>query len=227
MREGTILCWSSGKDSAWALEVLRQRPDVEVAGLLTTTNEKYQRIAMHAVRVELLRRQADAVGLPLQIVPLPDTCSDTEYEAIMKGVVKKNRKQGIRHMAFGDLFLEDIRQYREKQLSGTGVVPLFPLWGSPTDQLSREMISAGLRAWITCVDPRKIPSRFAGQPFDHEFLEGIPDSADPCGERGEFHTFVFDGPMFDEPIGVSRGEIVERHGFFFADLLPTTVHGET
>lgn len=218
-RKKTILCWSSGKDSAWALHVLRQQANVEVAGLLTTINEKYQRIAMHAVRVELLQCQANAVGLPLQIVPLPDKCSHAEYQAIMKECVEENRNREIQYMAFADMFLADIREYREKQLSGSDVTPLFPLWGTPTNQLASEMLSAGLRARITCVDPKKIPSHFAGSEFNQAFLDAIPESVDPCGENGEFHTFVFNGPMFDKSVPVSAGETVERNGFVFADLL--------
>jgi len=199
--------------------VLRQQPDVEVVGLLTTINEKYQRAALHAVRVALLRQQADAAGLPIQIVPLPDKCTDAEYQAVMQECVEENRERGIPYMAFGDVFLKDVRDYREKQLSGTGVMPVFPLWETPTARLAREMLSAGLKSWITCVDPKKVPPRFVGREFSREFLEAIPESVDACGEHGEFHTFASDGPMFARPVQVIPGEVVERDGFLFADLV--------
>ena len=213
-----LLSWSSGKDSAWALHTIRLKGEVEIAGLVTTINERYDRVAMHAVRVSLLEQQAESAGVPLWKVPIPDPCSNEQYEAAMKQLLEKARAEGISHFVFGDLFLEDIRQYREKQLSNTGITPLFPLWKIPTDQLARDMVHAGLRAYITCVDPKQIPRSFAGRIFEEEFLNDLPASVDPCGERGEFHSFAFAGPMFRYPLEIKPGEIVERGGFVFADL---------
>jgi uncharacterized protein (TIGR00290 family) len=193
---------------------------VEIVGLMTTVNELYQRVAIHAVRLELLQRQAEAVGLPLHVIDLPSPCTNSQYETAMKGFLDESQQRGIEGMAFGDLFLEDIRAYREAKLSGTGITPLFPLWLAPTDELANEMISSGLRAVVTCVDPRQLPARFAGRAFDEEFLFTLPEQVDPCGERGEFHTFAFDGPMFSRPVAVEVGEVVEREGFVYADLLP-------
>jgi uncharacterized protein (TIGR00290 family) len=196
----------------------RQEPDVRVVGLVTTLNETYGRVAMHAVRLELLRRQAEAVRLPLRIVNIPHPCSNAQYEQLMGKVVEEACQQGIECMAFGDLFLEDIREYREAKLSGTGMTPLFPLWGLPTKELARQMIASGLRAVLTSVDPRQLSPEFAGREFDERLLEELPAHVDPCGERGEFHTFAYDGPMFGEPVMVEGGEVVERDGFIFADL---------
>ncbi|HEY4105861.1 MAG TPA: hypothetical protein VGM44_18300 [Polyangiaceae bacterium] len=215
-----ILSWSSGKDSAFALHTLRTQNAYEIAGLLTTINQVHDRVAMHAVRRELLRLQARAAGLPLFEVDLPYPCSNDEYEARMRAFVEHARALGVSAVAFGDLFLEDVRAYRERQLAGTGLTPVFPLWGKPTPELAREMIASGLRAWLTCVDPRQISARFAGRAFDQSLLDELPAEADPCGERGEFHTFVWAGPSFDAPLSVVRGEIVERDGFVFADLVP-------
>jgi uncharacterized protein (TIGR00290 family) len=212
-----LLSWSSGKDSAWSLHVLR-RQGVEVAGLLTTVNETFGRVAMHAVREVLLERQAEAAGLPLWKVPIPHLCSNEEYERAMTGAMERARSEGITAIAFGDLFLADIRAYREKQLAGTGIEPLFPIWGLPTDALAREMVAAGLRARITCIDPRQMPRHFAGRVFDGDLLDALPEDVDACGERGEFHTFCYAGPMFRERIEVALGEITERDGFLFADL---------
>lgn len=222
MIKPTLLSWSSGKDSAWALHLLRQQTDIRVVGLVTTLNEAHQRVAMHAVRLELLQRQAEAVGLPLRIVNLPDPCSNDQYEEAMREVVDEARTFGIECMAFGDLFLQDVREYRETKLSGTGIAPLFPLWGLSTGELARRMIRSGLRAVLTCVDSRQLSSEFAGREFDERLLEELPAHVDPCGERGEFHTFVYDGPMFYEPVGVETGETVERDGFVYADLLRTS-----
>jgi uncharacterized protein (TIGR00290 family) len=219
MLKKTLLSWSSGKDSAWALHVLRQQSDIEVVGLLTTVNRLYQRIAIHAVRLELLRRQAEAVGLPLHIIELPYPCTNAEYEAAMEKFIAEAKQQGIECMAFGDLFLEDIKEYREAKLSGTGITPLLPIWRRPTDKLAREMIASGLRAVVTCVDPRQLEASFAGREFNEQFLRDLPANIDPCGERGEFHTFAFDGPMFREPVPIEVGEITEREGFVYADLL--------
>ncbi len=215
-----LLSWSSGKDSAWSLHLLRMRQEVEVVGLLTTVNEAYARVAMHAVRIELLEAQSKATGLPIWPVPIPSPCSNAEYEAAMTNAMEKAKAEGITVMAFGDLFLEDIRRYREEQLTGSGIEPIFPIWGLPTDNLAREMVAAGLCARVTCVDPRQLPKSFAGREFDGKFLADLPSTADPCGERGEFHTFAYDGPMFQRPVPVQTGEIVERDGFVFADLLP-------
>ena len=214
-----LLSWSSGKDSAWSLHVLRGRGEVEVAGLLTTVNEAYARVAMHAVRTELLEAQAEATGLPLWQIPLPNPCSNERYEEAMRGAVERAKAEDIGAIAFGDLFLADIRAYREERLRGSGVRPLFPIWARPTDELAREMIAAGLRARVTCVDPKQLPASFAGREFDVAFLADLPPGADPCGERGEFHTFVYDGPMFAHPVPIRTGEVVERGGFVFADLM--------
>jgi len=213
-----LLCWSSGKDSAWTLHALRRRRDVEVVGLLTTINTEYERVAMHAVRVALLEAQAEAAGLPLWTVPIPNPCSNQEYESAMGDAVRKALAAGITMMAFGDLFLEDVRRYRETQLAGTGLTPIFPIWGLPTDALARDMVAAGLRARLTCVDPKQLPASFAGREFDAALLSDLPVGVDPCGERGEFHTFAYAGPMFRHPVPIQTGEIVERDGFVFADL---------
>lgn len=215
-----LLAWSSGKDSAWTLHVLRAQNEVEVVGLLTTINQAFDRVAMHAVRTELLRAQAEAADLPLQPVPIPWPCSNAEYEAAMGAAMARARADGITHVAFGDLFLEDVRRYREERLAPTGVTPLFPLWKTPTDALARQMVEAGLRARLTCVDPKSLDPRFAGRDFDAALLAELPATVDPCGERGEFHTFAYAGPMFRRPIAIRTGEMVARDGFVFADLLP-------
>ncbi len=217
-----LLSWSSGKDSAWCLHVLRQRADLEVVGLVTTVNETHGRVAMHAVREALLERQAAAAGLPLWRVPIPSPCSNAQYEEAMERVLVSAVAEGISGMAFGDLFLEDIRRYREARLAGTGIEPIFPLWGLPTDVLARTMVRAGLRARITCVDPAQLPAHFAGREFDETLLSTLPVGVDPCGERGEFHTFAYGGPMFRSVVGVRSGETVERDGFVFADLTPAS-----
>lgn len=220
MLHRVLLSWSSGKDSAWALHVLRNDPQVEVVGLLTTVNTTHGRVAMHSTRLELLRAQAQAVGLPLHIVPLPWPCSNEVYEAAMRKAMEEGVRRGATHIAFGDLFLEDVRAYRVKQLEGCGLEPLFPIWHEPTGPLARQMIDAGLQAVITCVDPKKLPRSFAGRRFDHALLDELPHGVDPCGENGEFHTCVLAGPMFREPLRAVAGETVERDGFVFADLLP-------
>jgi uncharacterized protein (TIGR00290 family) len=220
MKPKALLSWSSGKDGAWALHVLRQRSEVEVVGLVTTFNQAFGRVAMHGVRLELVEAQAAAVGLPLWPVPLPWPCSNEVYEAQMQAVVTRARAEGIAAFAFGDLFLEDIRAYRVQRLAGTGLEPLFPVWGTSADTpgLARTMLAAGLRATLVCVDPKQLEPRFVGRAFDAALLEELPKSVDPCGERGEFHTFCHAGPMFDRPISVRAGETVERDGFWFADL---------
>jgi uncharacterized protein (TIGR00290 family) len=215
-----LLSWSSGKDSAWTLHTLRAHEDLEIVGLVTTVNEPAARVAMHAVRDELLTQQAEAAGLPLWRVPLPHPCSNEAYEAAMRSLLERARHEGVEAMAFGDLFLEDVRRYRESRMEGSGIEPLFPLFGSSTAHLAREMVAAGLVAWITCVDPAQLSREFAGRRFDAELLRDLPDAVDPCGERGEFHTFAVEGPMFRHPLGVEVGDTVERDGFVFTDLLP-------
>ena len=217
----TIVSWSSGKDSAWMVHVLRRR-GVEIAALLTTVNADAQRVAMHAVRVELLQAQAEALGLPLWPVPIPSPCPNDVYERAMAQTVARAAADGFTHIAFADLFLEDIRRYREDRLAGSGLAPLFPLFDDPanTPALAREMIAGGLRARITCVDPRQLERRFAGREFDAQLLGDLPPACDPCGERGEFHTFAYDGPMFAHAIPIDTGITVERDGFVFTDLCP-------
>jgi uncharacterized protein (TIGR00290 family) len=214
-----LLSWSSGKDSVWALHLLSRQKDVRIAALVTTFNSAANRVAMHAVRRSLVEAQADRTGLPLWPVELPWPCSNAQYEEIMRTVYQRAVAEGIVAVAFGDLFLEDIRAYRERQLDGTGLEPLFPVWKIPTDQLAREMIAAGVKAKITCVDPARLDKSFAGRDFDLALLESLPAGIDPCGENGEFHTFVRDAPVFDRPIDVQTGEVVERDGFVFADVL--------
>ena len=220
MRRRTLLSWSSGKDSAWALHALRQTEEFEVVGLLTTINEVADRVAMHAVRSELLRLQAAAAGLPLHAVAIPAPCSNEQYEVAMSAALERARSERVEVMAFGDLFLEDIRKYREEKLAGTGITPIFPIWGIPTPDLARQMIAGGLAARLTCVDPKQLSPSFVGREFDAKLLQELPSSVDPCGERGEFHSFAYRGPMFTNPLPIRRGEIVERDGFVFADLLP-------
>lgn len=214
------LAWSSGKDSAWALHEIRQHGEFEVVALLTTVNRTHQRVAMHAVRESLVEMQVAATGLPLVKVLIPSPCSNEIYERAMADAMSRARAEGVYHVVFGDLFLEDIRAYREKHLSSCGMTPVFPLWRRDTRRLADEMLAAGLRAYLTCVDPRKLDRSFAGRRFDAALLCDLPASVDPCGENGEFHTFAAGGPMFDREIPVMPGEIVERDGFAFADLLP-------
>jgi uncharacterized protein (TIGR00290 family) len=213
-----LVSWSSGKDSAWTVHVLRRRGDIDLAGVLTTVNEKYQRVAMHAVREELLEAQAEALGLPLWKVPIPSPCPNDVYERAMAAAVARAVAEGFTCMAFGDLFLEDIRRYREDKLAGTGLTPIFPLFGADTTQLAHEMIGAGLKARLTCVNPSVLDRKFAGRDFDRSLLDELPASVDPCGERGEFHSFAYAGPMFSRPIPIKSGEVVERDGFVFADV---------
>jgi uncharacterized protein (TIGR00290 family) len=211
--------WSSGKDSAWMVHMLRGRGDVEIGALLTTVNADAGRVAMHAVRVELLEAQANALGLPLWQIPIPSPCSNEVYERAMASAVRRAVDEGYSQVAFGDLFLEDIRRYREERLRDSGLAPIFPLFGVDTTTLAREMIAAGLRARLTCVDPRALDKRFIGREFDEALLAELPPGVDPCGERGEFHTFAYAGPMFRQPIALETGVVVERDGFVFGDLV--------
>jgi uncharacterized protein (TIGR00290 family) len=221
-----LLSWSSGKDSAWSLHVLRQRGEYEVVGLLTTFNEEADRVAMHAVRRELVERQAAAAGLSLWSVPLPWPCSNEKYESLMSGACAKAVGEGIAGIAFGDLFLEDVREYRVKQMKGTGLEPIFPVWGLPTRTLAQEMIVSGVRAKLTCVDTEKLDRSFVGREFDQALLADLPEGVDPCGERGEFHSFVYAGPMLGAEVAVSVGEIVVRDQFVFADLRAAWIRAE-
>ena len=221
MRKRTLLSWSSGKDSAWALHVLRQDPTFEVVGLFSVLNEQFNRVSMHSTRAELLSRQAKATGLLLHTINLPDPCTNERCDAIMGESVAEFAAKGIESIAFGDLFLEDVRQYREKQLSGTAIDPLFPLWQIPTDTLAEEMLAAGMEAYISSVDLKKLPAGFAGCRWSRDVLKDLPAGVDPCGENGEIHTIVVDGPMFDKRIEVQIGQVVERNGFAYADIIPT------
>lgn len=218
-REKTLLAWSSGKDAAWALSVLRAR-GVDVVGLLTTTTiaGAGERVAMHDVPHALLEEQASSIGLPLHVVRLPWPCPNDAYEAAMAQAMTRAHAQGIRAIAFGDLFLADIRAYREAKLAGTGVRPLFPLFGEDTATLARAMIAGGLRARVACVDTRRLDARFAGAEFDETLVASLPNGVDPCGERGEFHTFAWNGPMFRVPVRVEVGDVIVRDGFAYADL---------
>ncbi len=216
----TLLSWSSGKDSAWALHSLWNDPEVDIRGLFTMATETYGRVSMHATRLELLQRQADAVGLPLHVINIPYPCSNEQYDAIMRSFIHQSLTNRIECMAFGDLFLQDVRKYREDQLRGTGITPLFPLWGIPTAMLAEQMLSSGVEAYISCVDPTKVPATLAGRLWSNTLLNELPANADPCGENGEFHTVVIGGPFFSSPISVYFGETVEREGFVFADIIP-------
>ena len=219
-RPRALLSWSSGKDSAWALHVLRARHEIEVVGLLTTFNQVFARVAMHAVREELVRRQCLAVGLPLWAVPLPWPCPNEAYEAAMEAALARAKDEGITHVAFGDLFLADIRSYREERMAGAGMTPVFPLWGRDTADLASAMLDGGTRATVVCVDPAQLDPSYCGRAYDAAFVADLPAEADPCGENGEFHTFAWDGPAFRWPVRVRPGEVVERDGFVFADVLP-------
>lgn len=219
-----LLAWSSGKDSAWTLHILRQQSGVEVVGLLTTFNDAVDRVAMHAVRRSLVEHQAAATGLPLWSVPLPWPCSNEEYERRMGTVIERARQEEIGFVAFGDLFLEEVRAYRERMLAGTGVAPLFPIWGTQADTagLAQQMIGAGFRTVLTCVDTRQLDERYVGREFDADLLKDLPAAVDPCGEKGEFHSFCYAGPIFTQAIPIQRGERLERDGFVYMDLVPVT-----
>jgi uncharacterized protein (TIGR00290 family) len=218
-----LLSWSSGKDSAWALHLLRKLPDVQVVALVTSFNKSADRVAMHAVRRALVKTQAERVRLPIWPVELPAPCSNAAYEQLMDAIWKRAVAEQVTEVAFGDLFLQDIRAYRERQLQGTGLTPIFPVWQLPTAALAREMIQAGVKAMVTCIDPAKLDRSFASRTFDDAFLKSLPPNVDPCGENGEFHTFVYDSPVFSSAIAIKPGEIVERDGFVFADAVPDGV----
>lgn len=223
MAKRVIVSWSTGKDAAWALYTLRQDPSVQVVGLLTTCNEAFDRTAMHGARRELLQAQAAATGLPVLEAMLPWPCSNEIYETRMETLLARAVSElQVDAVAFGDLFLEDVRDYRIEKMKGTGIEPIFPIWGIPTNELARTMIAGGLQATLTCVDPRVLPAEFAGRRFDLSLLADLPEGIDPCGERGEFHSFCHAGPMFQSPILVKTGEVVHRDGFVYADVLPVS-----
>ncbi len=213
------MSWSTGKDSAYALYELQKRSDVAVTGLFTTVTDTYNRVSMHATREALLHQQAENLGLSLKIVRIPTPCSNQEYENKMRALIKDAQSHGVTAMGFGDLYLEDVKSFREALLRDTGIEPVFPLWKRPTQDLAVEMHQAGIGAVLTCVDPRKIPSAFVGRVFDADLLRDLPAGVDPCGENGEFHTFVYASPSFKREIDFSVGEIVERDGFVFADIV--------
>lgn len=216
-----LVSWSTGKDSAWMLHQIKLQYPNAAAGLLTTTNQAFDRVAMHAVRRDLLEAQARAARFPLHVVPLPWPCSNQQYESIMRSAIDGFVAEGFTHVAFGDLFLEDVRQYREDRLAGTGLEPIFPIWKTkPTTDLAHDMVDAGLKARLTCIDPKKLDRSFAGRIFDQDLLRDLPKGIDPCGENGEFHSFAYAGPMFSEEIKLTAGDIVDRDGFVFADFLP-------
>ena len=218
----TLVSWSSGKDSAWLVHTIRTTmPEYEVSALLTTINADANRVAMHAVRAEVLEAQAHALGLPLWTVPIPSPCPNEVYERAMAGAVAKAVAEGFTHVAFGDLFLEDVRRYREERLAGSGLTPIFPLFGSDTASLAKTMIASGLRARITCLNPKQLDRSFAGREFDTQLLADLPEGVDRCAERGEFHTCAYAGPMFAYPLPIETGAVVERDGFVFTDILMT------
>jgi uncharacterized protein (TIGR00290 family) len=215
-----LIAWSSGKDSAWALHEVRRAGEYDVVGALTTVTETFSRVSMHGVRQQLLDAQLAAAGLPSIVVPIPFPCPNEIYEARMAAALAEARAAGVSHVIFGDLFLQDVRAYREQKLNGTGITPLFPLWGRPTAALAREMIDGGVETYLVCIDLKQLPRDFAGRRFDHDLLAALPATADPCGENGEFHSCVVGGPMFNRAISVAVGETVEREGFAYADLMP-------
>ena len=219
-RTPTVLSWSGGKDSALALHELLMDPTVDLRGLLTTVTDGYDRVSMHGVRTSLVSAQAAALEIPLWSVRIPPSATNEQYERAMVDVFGSIRRDGVEAIAFGDLFLTDVRAYRERLVEGTGLRPVFPLWGKETVDLAQRFVSCGFKAVVVCVDPRQIDVSHCGAEYDDALLRALPGSADPCGERGEFHTFVYDGPMFSQPIETRRGVVVEREGFVFCDLLP-------
>lgn len=221
-RPRALIAWSSGKDSAWALHEIRRAGEVDVVGALTTVTSAFGRVSIHGLREELLRAQLEACGLPATVVRIPYPCPNETYEREMAAAMVEAKVAGITHVVFGDLFLEEVRAYREHRMAGTGITPLFPLWHQPTDALAREMIAAGVEARLVCVDLKKLPAAFAGRRFDDALLADLPARVDPCGENGEFHSFVAAGPMLSRPVPFAPGEIVERDGYAYADMLPTT-----
>ena len=213
------MSWSSGKDSAYALHLLLKDPTINLVGLFTAVNQEFERVAMHAVRLQLLKDQAKQIGLPIHIIEIPFPCSNKDYEKIMGKFIAKIQKDDIEQVAFGDLYLEDIRDYRVTQMNGTGIKPIFPCWGIDTTELSKTIIDIGIKANITCIDPKQISSDFAGHAFNQELLDDLPSEVDPCGENGEFHTFVYDSPDFKNPVDIKQGETIERDGFVFTDWI--------
>lgn len=222
MRHKAVVSWSSGKDSAFALHEVRRAGQFEVVGLLTTVSETFNRVAMHGTRESLLDRQIAALNLPCLKISLPSPCPNAVYEVRMAEACAHIKEQGVRHMVFGDLFLEDIRAYREARLKDAGIEAVFPLWKRETRALAQEMVTSGMVAHLVCIDPHRMERRFAGRCFDGDFLVELPGDVDPCGENGEFHTAVSASPMFNAPIAVKTGDIVERDGFVFADIIPST-----
>lgn len=219
MRRKVLVSWSSGKDSAWTLYVLQQDPNIDVVGLFCTVNQMFERVTMHGVRVDLLKQQAQSTNIPLHMISIPHPCDHREYIKAMTSFFLEIKKMGVECLAFGDLFLKNVREYRENLLKDTGITPIFPLWGISTKMLSRQMIAAGLKAVITCIDPKRIPMTFAGREYDESFLHDIPEDVDPCGEYGEFHSFAFEGPIFQYPIKINLGETIYRKGLYFTDVL--------
>ena len=220
VKKKTLLSWSSGKDSAWTLHCIKQDPNIEIAGLFTVYNKKYDRASMHATRLTLLEKQAEAAGLPIELISLPDKCSMEQCNQVMAEFILKAESDGIEHIAFGDLFLEDIRQYREDQLREASIQPIFPLWNIPTSQLAQDMLEAGVEAFVSSVDLSKLPAEIVGRKWDRTLLEEVPAECDPCGENGEMHTIVTGGPMFTNTIPATVGERVIRNGFAYVDILP-------
>ena len=215
-----LFCWSGGKDSALALHCLLQNPEFEVTGLLTTVTQGFDRISRHGVRRELLHRQAQSIGLPVEEVLIPPNCDNLTYEARMAAAMHRFRERGVFNVAFGDIFLEDLRAYREAKLQPAGMTAVFPIWKVDTRELASRFLQAGFRAVAVCIDPRKLDPSFAGRELDASFFRDLPSTVDPCGENGEFHTFVFEGPIFRQPIRIKIGAVVERDSFVFCDLLP-------
>lgn len=222
MSEDILMCWSGGKDSALALHALRSSPEWRVTGLLTTVTDEYDHISMHGVRRTLLERQAESLGLPLHIVWIPPRCVNATYESRMADALRDHLGRGVSRVAFGDIFLEDLREYRERNLARVGMQAVFPIWKRDTRELAREFVDLGFHARTVCIDPRVLDASFAGRALDESFFAELPAGVDPCGENGEFHTFVFDGPGFQSPVACRAGEKVLRDGFWFCDLLPQT-----